>query len=233
MKPWMAKWREAHGGAKVAMKVIAVGFDFDHTLGVDNRLERTVALELLGPGQEQAVDAALATYRSGASSYDDAIATLGLEPNRFQTLVVERAPEFVRPLPGCAEALRELRLRAVPTAILSNGWSPLQEVKARLVGFEGPVLVSDRLGVRKPDRTAFMRLQHVLGAAPERIAYVGDDPVADVGGALAAGMQALWFDWEGHTYPQEIGAPTARITALTDILRFVQGPLSPTANPPA
>jgi len=213
--------------------VDAIGFDFDHTLGVDRRLERSVALQLLGPGHEQAVDLALASYRYGARSFDEAIALTGLDPRSFRTLVVEQAPKFVTPLAGTPELLLGLRRLGIPMAILSNGWSPLQETKAALVGFEGPVLVSDDIGVRKPRLAAFLQLQRALGVAAERILYVGDDPVSDMLGALSARMQAMWLDAEGRSYPQDVAAPTARVVELQGVLAFVQGPLSQTANPPA
>jgi len=209
-----------------ARAVDAVGFDFDHTLGLDHRLERTVAIQLLGTGNERAVDLALASYRYGARSFDEAIASIGLDPADFRALVVERAPQFVEPLAGAPDLLRELRRLGFPLAILSNGWSPLQEIKARLIGFDGTVLVSDVIGTRKPALAAFADLQRELGVPAERIAYVGDDPISDVLGALSAGMQAIWLDGEGRTYPQDVATPTHRVAALEDVLALVQGPLS-------
>ena len=215
------------------LRAEAFGFDFDHTLGVDNHLERTVALELLDGENPRAVDVALAAYRYGARSIDDAITSIGVDPERFRELVLERAPHFVEPLPGVNELLAELCERGLPVAILSNGWNPLQSHKARIIGFPGPVLVSDEIGVRKPAFAAFLRLQNELGVAPTGIVYVGDDPVPDMCGALSAGMQAIWLDREGRSYPQDIATPTARVSALTDILSLVQGPLPSTAKPPA
>ena len=129
--------------------------------------------------------------------------------------------------------LAALRERGIPVAILSNGWSPLQEHKARLVGFDGPVLVSDAIGVRKPAYAAFLRLERALGVPSARIAYVGDDPVPDMCGALSAGMRAVWLDAEQRTYPQDIAEPSARIAALLEILTLVQGHAQETAKPPA
>src|SRR5581483_2310682 len=128
------------------------------------------------------------------------------------------------PIPGARELLAELRRCGIPVAILSNGWSPLQEVKAQLIGFHGPVLVSDVLGTRKPALAAFNHLRRRLDVATERVAYVGDDLVGDVLGALAAGMQALWFNPERASYPQGSVQATATIAALGEVLEFVQGP---------
>ncbi|MGH7706488.1 MAG: HAD family hydrolase [Vulcanimicrobiaceae bacterium] len=231
---------------------LAVGFDFDHTLGIDNKLERTVGAELfvesaaqvgreLAPlDAERALDDALAAYRNGEAAIDAAlesayavvvgIAAPASLATSFRARAVARAPAFVEPLPGFAEMLGWLRRRAVRYALLTNGWSPLQEIKARCIGFDGPMLVSDALGVRKPEPAAFARLAELLGERSQRW-YVGDDPLADVGGALAAGFDAIWFDWEGHPYPDGLPAPTATIHRLVELATVLQGPGAEAANP--
>jgi FMN phosphatase YigB (HAD superfamily) len=211
----------------------AVGFDFDHTLGFDNRLEYDVLLELAGPGAEQRVATALGTFRYGALSIDEAVRAIGIDPHLFRALVLERAPAYVRPQPDGAALLSCLRERGVPYAILSNGWTALQRRKAELIGFDGPVLVSEELEVRKPARAAFAHLQRTLNAPLALIAYVGDDPIADMCGALSAGMRAVWLDAEGRGYPQDVAAPDARIATLAEFLPFVPGPPLPTAKRPA
>src|SRR5271166_1612799 len=158
--------------------MLSVGFDFDHTLGIDNKLERRIALEMLGelaaaervsldPAQtEAAIDEALREYRSGELPVETAIAAFFARfvplndrakelTDVFRERALERAPEFVQPLPGLHEMLAGLEALGIRYAILSNGWSPLQEEKARLVGFEGPVFVSERIGALKPAPKAF------------------------------------------------------------------------------
>jgi putative hydrolase of the HAD superfamily len=66
-------------------------------------------------------------------------------------------------------------------------------------------------------------LLKALGVPAEQAAYVGDDPAADIAGANAAGMQSIWFDWEGRAYPAEIAPPTRVIHALDELLGFLQG----------
>ena len=96
---------------------LAVGFDFDHTLGVDGQLERTVGLELLaaaaaprGPPFEPreagaAVDRALAAFRQGTLVLDAALRSAGVDPAAFRERALQRCAEFVRPLPGARETL--------------------------------------------------------------------------------------------------------------------------------
>ena len=82
----------------------AVGFDFDHTLGFDHRLERTVALELgrdfarsrhAGFDDEHgaAFDAAIARYRGGGAPFGPAIDAV------FSLRAGLGAPERRRTLP--------------------------------------------------------------------------------------------------------------------------------------
>ena len=126
--------------------------------------------------------------------------------------------DFVVPLPGVAPTLDALRQRGIVVAILTNGWNPMQERKAQRAGFAGPVLVSDEIGVQKPAPGSFEKLLRVLGTAPEESWYVGDDPRSDVAGAQAAGMRAVWIDWEKRTYPAELPPPTNTIHNFGDLL---------------
>jgi FMN phosphatase YigB (HAD superfamily) len=223
--------------------MLAIGFDFDHTLGIDHELERMAYLELaaeLAPatranGEEgratAAIDRELTAYRSGEKSLDQAIgsaftATLGpsdyvraIEMFRERSLAL--ASRLVEPLPGVETMLRGLASRELPHAILTNGWSPLQERKAQLIGYDHPVLVSDVIGARKPARGAFEALCRTLNARSESVWYVGDDPAVDISGSLAAGLQAIWFDWERKAYPHHLAAPTMTIKRMQDLLELI------------
>ncbi len=225
---------------------IGFGFDFDHTLGVDNGLEKKAfyryAAELgraLSPddaGVARRIDETLARARGGAVSIDDAVGAFfdGLAPaasgERWREICFELVPELVRPLAGARELLRGLRERAVPLAILTNGWTPLQQRKvAQALGEDAPplVLVSDELGALKPDPAAFDALVDALGVPRRHVWYVGDNPAGDVEGALAAGLRAAWFDWEGLAYPPGVAPPTLRIGGLRELERLVENANAP------
>ena len=226
---------------------IAVGFDFDHTLGLDNKLERTTALDMLADfakakgltydlaAADAAIDAVLATYRSGKQSVEIAIggfferfapagsATLD-EAQRFRDIVVERAPAYVTPVDGALAMLQSLDSAGIRYAILTNGWSPLQEEKARIISFNGSVYVSERIGALKPSARAFGMLVEHFELPAERIYYVGDDPETDCAGAAAAGLVPVWFDWESRSYGAGLAAPAHTIHALADLPGLLQGP---------
>jgi putative hydrolase of the HAD superfamily len=124
-------------------------------------------------------------------------------------------------LPGALEVLAKLDECRIPYALLTNGWSPLQEEKARLIGFRGPVFVSERLGFLKPAPQAFAQLVKHFERPAGDIWYIGDDPQADCAGAAAAGMTSVWFDWENKTYPAGVTSPTHSIHTLEELLALL------------
>jgi FMN phosphatase YigB (HAD superfamily) len=124
------------------------------------------------------------------------------------------------------------RARGVPIAVLTNGWTPLQQKKiARALGADivdsMPILVSDALNAYKPDPAAFAALADTLHTPREHVWYVGDNPRGDVGGALAAGLRAVWFDWENLSYPQDVPPPTLRIASLRELETLAENTIAP------
>jgi putative hydrolase of the HAD superfamily len=83
------------------------------------------------------------------------------------------------------------------------------------------VVASGDLGVQKPGPKAFAALVDELGVDPGRCFYVGDDPVADVGGALRSGLRAIWLDHEGKRYPEDLPQPTVTVHSLQEVLAVV------------
>jgi FMN phosphatase YigB (HAD superfamily) len=225
----------------------AVGFDFDHTLGVDNGLEcRALYLlaEDLGrpiPPEDRKrraeLERLLTAFRGGDVSLDDMLARfaagLGLpavDPDAWRARCFALVDSLVRPVPGARDVIAALERRAIPVAILTNGWSPLQQMKiARALG-RGTIetiLVSDQLGVAKPAVAAFDALLAALGVPRHETWYVGDNARADVGGALAAGLQAVWLDAEGQAYPSDQPPPALVIHDLRELEACIENTLAP------
>jgi len=218
---------------------VGIGFDLDHTLAIDNRLERVAFLRLLDLLLEEggrtlgtladeidAIDVLLAEQRGGAFSIEEAVrrfvAGHGLEPREaqvaaFRGSAVGMVNDFVVPLPGARRTIEELRARGAAIAVLSNGWNPLQTRKAEQAGFFGTVLVSADIGERKPSAAAFDSLLRALGTQPQHSWYVGDDPHGDVAGAQDAGMHAIWINWERKVYPPGLRPPGHTITSLDEL----------------
>ncbi|HEY0384008.1 MAG TPA: HAD family hydrolase [Candidatus Elarobacter sp.] len=232
------------------MPRIAIGFDFDHTLGVDNGLERRAlyayANELghpLDPHDDAArkrLEDILAAFRAGITTMDQMIArfasAIQADPAsahsaRWQQHCYDLVDELMRPIDGARDVLATLRARAVPAAILTNGWTPLQQKKiARALGDDSlgmTILVSDAIGAVKPARAPFDALVAALAVPRERVWYVGDNARGDVAGALAAGLRAVWFNWENQSYPQDVPTPTLTISALRELTKLAENTIAP------
>jgi FMN phosphatase YigB (HAD superfamily) len=228
--------------------MIAFGFDFDHTLGVDNGLERKAlyayAAELGRPldpddgAWRVRLEALLAEFRADATTMDEMIGRFSralelpvAHAERWREICYSLVDDLVRPVEGARELLAALHARGVPAAILTNGWTPLQQKKiTRALGDDGlalKILVSDALHAVKPSCAAFDALVGALGVPRERAWYVGDNARGDVGGALAAGLRAVWFDWEGQSYPQDLPPPTMRIGALRELEALIENSIAP------
>lgn len=106
-----------------------------------------------------------------------------------------RANLWRRPIAGMFELAAELAAAGVPVAILSNSEGRLEELIDE-IGWRAPfraVVDSGRFGAAKPERAIFLHTAAVLGAAPAEVVHIGDSWNADIAGARAAGMRAIWF----------------------------------------
>jgi len=77
-----------------------------------------------------------------------------------------------------------------PLVAVSNGNADL-----RVTGghhFFQAALNPGTFGSAKPEAAIFHAAASAVGVPPEQMLHVGDDPVLDVAGALAAGLQAAW-----------------------------------------
>ncbi len=100
-----------------------------------------------------------------------------------------------RPIAGMFELAAELAARGIPVGILSNSEGRLAELIDE-IGWRAPFTVivdSGRVGVAKPDRAIFDHAARALGVAPAEVVHIGDSRSADIDGARAAGMRAIWF----------------------------------------
>ena len=227
----------------------AVGFDFDHTLGIDHGLELNALRALAGEfGPEglslaasenfsKEMSKALKEYRDGRTTQADmirAFAALMAHPlaegvdavedlrSRFRAHCFKLAPRST-PMSGALELLAWLRSKSIPVAILTNGWSPLQQQKISAAlgdAAPGTILVSDELGALKPDARSFRAMMSAPGFAgldPSAVVYVGDNPSGDVVGAMDAGLKGMWLDAEEVPYPEDKRRPDWTVHALSEV----------------
>lgn len=78
----------------------------------------------------------------------------------------------------------------------------------------GPIVVSSEVGWRKPAAEFFHAIRQEARMVPEKILFVGDDPINDYDGARAAGLAAVLYDPRGACRD----AAVRRIARLGDLL---------------
>lgn len=112
-------------------------------------------------------------------------------------------PEFVEPFPETFPLLEKLRSANIKTGLITNipaDRTVPQWAKIRALGLPewmDVIVVSGDLGIHKPDARIFEYAAQQLGVSCSECVFVGDDPESDIGGALSAGMEAVWVDvWD-------------------------------------
>jgi HAD superfamily hydrolase (TIGR01509 family) len=113
------------------------------------------------------------------------------------------------PDPEVRALLDNLSAKDLTWGIVTNG-PPTQNDKAQRIGvLEGSscFIISEEVGVAKPDPVIFNIALRELGAPdPKTVLFVGDNPIADIAGAKAVGMETAWVR-NGSSWPIEISQP--------------------------
>lgn len=171
-----------------------------HTVTLDRWTDRFVTLEERGRVWKDVV-------------YAQLVEEFGL-PQDANALLHSYESDFARyvvPHEGLIETLVALRHAGWRTGVLTNGRSEFQRATIAALKVEhllDVVVVSEECGLRKPQREIFELALREIDCAAEESWFVGDDPAADVGGAVNAKMRALLFG-------------TGGVLSLADVLRII------------
>ena len=121
----------------------------------------------------------------------------------------------------------ELHKRGYMLGIIANTVTeteiPDWIVEDGLTGYFKEVILSSKVGLRKPGPEIYWEAAHRIGAEPERCVYVGDNPFRDVEGARKAGFEmviilrepATLKKYTGHTTEYK---PDQTINSLSELL---------------
>jgi len=109
----------------------------------------------------------------------------------------------------------------VKTAVVTNGASDTQREKLRILGlldrFDA-LIVSADTGVAKPDPAIFERALGEVGVPAASAVHVGDSLRSDVGGALAAGVGAIWLNRDGASRGEDEPRPDLEVASLAEVV---------------
>jgi len=217
----------------VSLPKLGVVFDLDDTL----YLER----DYVKSGFRAVAETAVKGTRVSA---DEVFAflwnefTAGVRGSSFDALL-ERYPEIqvdvptlvkryrehvpnISYLPGIEPLLVELQSLNVPLAVISDGPLVSQAAKAEALGvsrYAEPVVLTDVWGQSfwKPHVRAFEHVGEALGLPPDRLVYIGDNPLKDFHVPTKLGWQSVRLRLPGQVrekLPHDAMPPTYEVESV-------------------
>ncbi|WGG44756.1 HAD family hydrolase [Rossellomorea sp. DA94] len=108
-------------------------------------------------------------------------------------------------------------------AIITNGTIHRQKAKILNSGLHeyfDVILISDEVGLEKPDQRIFQLALNKLQVQPEDALFVGDNLEKDVGGPQGAGLKGIWFNPGGMENDSDI-KPDEEIQSLDELLHYL------------
>lgn len=112
---------------------------------------------------------------------------------------------------GTLETLRELKRRGYKLGIIANTITeteiPDWMCEAGVAKCFTTVILSSKVRLRKPNPEIYLLASRCIGTEPANCAYVGDNPVRDVDGAVDAGYGAMILYEDAGTADREGAAP--------------------------
>jgi len=121
-----------------------------------------------------------------------------------------------RLLPDAKEVVQALADK-YPLTVVSNGFKEVQYYKLEhsgLISYFRHILVSDEVGINKPQPGIFLRALELNGVSTGEAVMIGDSYSSDIAGAKAAGIDQIYIC--GH--PEDERDATYKVTKLQDVL---------------
>lgn len=148
---------------------------------------------------------------------------------RFLDLYRARIRASIQPDPVVSQVLTTLRTQGLHLGVASNGTLREQLEQLALMGIAGyfdPILISEDVGIRKPDPRIFLPAAERWRLPPEQVAVVGDRIEWDVLGAHRAGMRAILTTEfvDDRVRARAVEAPELVIGHLSELPSLLQTP---------
>jgi putative hydrolase of the HAD superfamily len=149
---------------------------------------------------------------------------LGLHPDsiplKFEDDYVRLCPTKPHLFPHAHETLQYLQSRYT-LHLISNGFKEASELKignTNIRGYFQNIIISEIVGVNKPDQAIFEHALNLAGAAKGESIMIGDSLEADVYGALNFGMDAIYFNPFKLPKPDKVPLQINHLKELTLLL---------------
>ena len=131
----------------------------------------------------------------------------------------EHMAEALRLFEDVTEVLNSLKPQ-LSLALITNGASDTQRNSLRILGMEklfDAIIISGEVGIAKPEASIFALALRKLDVKTEEAWHVGDSLRADVGGALGAGLTAVWLNRAGVARKEGDPTPNYEIRSLREL----------------
>ena len=141
--------------------------------------------------------------------------------NKLAIDYIEHLSDFNNLIPDTFLVLEELKLK-YNMHIITNGFKEVQRrklEKSKLIHYFKTVTISEDVGVKKPDKLIF---EHAIISAKAKIEnsiMIGDNYHADILGASALGMRAIYFNF--HKTDEQRRENVIIIENLKEILKIL------------
>jgi YjjG family noncanonical pyrimidine nucleotidase len=123
-------------------------------------------------------------------------------------------------MPHAMDVLNYLKEKYILT-IITNGFEEIQSTKiasSQITPYFNHVITSQKAGARKPSKSIFDYALQLNGATCHQAIMIGDNVVADIGGARAASIDAVFFNPESNAHDHDA---THEITSLDQLLNIL------------
>jgi putative hydrolase of the HAD superfamily len=143
-----------------------------------------------------------------------------LMPADFEDAYVNLGPTKTNLFPHAHETLSYLQGKYT-LHLISNGFKESTEMKVagtNLAPYFKNVIISEVVGVNKPDPAIFQHAIDLAGANVGESLMIGDSLEADVRGALNFGMDAIFFNPANVDKPEDIPLQVTHLKELITIL---------------
>ena len=156
--------------------------------------------------------------------FSKTFADMGVEthriPVKFEDDYVRICPTKTNLFPQAHETLSYLGNKYI-LHLISNGFQESTEMKIEKTGlgdYFHTIVISECVGCNKPDQAIFeFALKGARATVPESL-MIGDSIEADIRGAQAFGMRAIYFNPERKEKPADV---EHEITALSELINIL------------
>ena len=222
------------------MSYRAVLFDLDETLFnrtaslrlfLSDQISRHAELRFISP--EHLVSSFLALDKRGRVPKDQVYSMLlkdsdAVDSNLATVLFHEYETTFWRfaqPFHGMERMFAAIKQLGIKTSIVTNGQTHIQLRTLLALNLDRLVddyLISEAVGLRKPDGEIFELAADRLTVKPRECIFVGDTAATDIVGAQQSGMKGVWFPNGAEWDVDGSEAPDASISSLSEVTELIQ-----------